>query len=90
MLQYGLVSIFKKKQENYDYIALMTRSTEKNYLKEIQRELCFFTGRRMNLPFLKIFQIAVGEQSINDESFVSTLRGQIEKKAFLCTSDNKT
>jgi hypothetical protein len=73
--EYGVVSVFKKKEENYDYIALMSRAAPKEYLKELKRELCFLTGKRISLPFLKIFEVTVGEQPLTD-SIRSSLQGQ--------------
>jgi hypothetical protein len=62
----GSVAVFKKKQENYDYIALITRNVRRDYLREIQRELCFLTGKNIALPFLKIFQVEVGQLDLHD------------------------
>jgi hypothetical protein len=64
--EYGRVGVFKKKQENYDYLGLLQRSVRKHYLREIENELCFLTGKGMSLPFLKIFQVVVGELDLHD------------------------
>jgi hypothetical protein len=66
----GTVAVFKKKQENYDYIALIKRVVRKDYLKEIQRELCCLTSKNISLPFLKIFQVEVGKLDLQDAIIV--------------------
>lgn len=33
--EYGNVCVFKKKEENYDYIARLDRAVQKEYLREI-------------------------------------------------------
>lgn len=55
-----MVAVFKKRQENYDYIGVLERAVRVDYSKEIQRELCFLTGKNIALPFLKILMVEVG------------------------------
>ena len=62
----GPVTVFKKKQENYDYVALIKRIVRRDYLKEIQRELYCLTSKSLSLPFLKIFQVEVGKLDLQD------------------------
>lgn len=76
--EYGNVGVFKKKEENYDYIARLDRTVHVEYLKEIQRELCFLTGKRMALPFLKVFEVIVGDQPLAD-SLRNSLHGERKK-----------
>ena len=72
--EYGNVCVFKKKEENYDYIARLDRAVQNEYLREIQRELCFLTGKRISLPFLKVFEVVVGDQPLT-ESLRNSLHG---------------
>lgn len=77
--EYGNVGVFKKKEENYDYIARLDRAVQVEYLKEIQRELCFLTGKRISLPFLKVFEVVVGDQPLAD-SLRNSLHGERKKE----------
>jgi hypothetical protein len=63
---FGKVAVFKKRQENYDYIAALERAVRMDYSQEIQRELCFLTGKNIALPFLKIFMVEVGQLDLHD------------------------
>lgn len=64
--EFGTVAVFRKRQENYDYMALLPRAVRVDYQREIQRELCFLTGKKVSLPFLKIFQVEVGQMDLQD------------------------
>ena len=51
---FGIISIFKKKQENYDYIILLNKVIDKAYKERIQQELAVLSNKKHG-PFLKIY-----------------------------------